>query len=280
MQKHARCPSTSVHESCAAVAVSLAPGTPQRFGLARTRRTNHAMVRCRAGSIAASLATGTSAMLAPHCFCVHDKCVALHASAHLRGRAGPSPLSGHKQPKRPPHEARGAAYGLSLSKETACALYSSTPQKGNAQRCPAGPATPQSPSSGGSFCRSATARGAHRGAARFASGEHRGATRVAGQHRARRAQPCGTFAARRAQGCVLWSRTLRSEECLAFARPRGGALGYRTSPLGMLASRERHVPRTHATVQHATHARVGGVSQVFAILKVKSKLNFSCNTKS
>ena len=31
MQKHARCPSTSVHESCAAVAVSLAPGTPQRF---------------------------------------------------------------------------------------------------------------------------------------------------------------------------------------------------------------------------------------------------------
>jgi hypothetical protein len=42
MQKHARCPSTSVHESCAAVAVSLAPGTPQRFGLARARKTNHA----------------------------------------------------------------------------------------------------------------------------------------------------------------------------------------------------------------------------------------------
>jgi len=52
----------------------------------------------------------------------------------------------------PPHEARGAASVLSPSKATACALYSSTPQGGNTQRCPAGPATPLSPSSGGSFC--------------------------------------------------------------------------------------------------------------------------------
>ena len=81
MQKHARCPSTSVHESCAAVAVSLAPGTPQRW------HTHSTMVRCCAGSIAASLASGTSAMPAPHCFCVH---VCVRGPARFRASARPS----------------------------------------------------------------------------------------------------------------------------------------------------------------------------------------------
>ena len=89
---------------------------------------------------------------------------------------------------------------LSPSKATACALYSSTPQEGNAQRCPAGPATPLSPSSGGSLCRSATARGEHRGAARFAgltpSWPHHGSVRP-GRERCRCPE-----AGRGVSGCV------------------------------------------------------------------------------
>jgi hypothetical protein len=90
--------------------------------------------------------------------------------------------------KRPPHETRGAAYMLSPSKATAGALYSSTPHSGNTQRCPAGPATAQSPSSGGSFCRSATARSEHRGAAHFKRGEHTDQQHVTPVYRAQPAE--------------------------------------------------------------------------------------------
>ena len=77
-----------------------------------------AMVRCYAGSIAVSF-TGTLRHQRPLLLRARArKCVALHASAHVRGRAGPSPLFRTSPLHR--QRARGAASAGAKASAYAC----------------------------------------------------------------------------------------------------------------------------------------------------------------
>ena len=86
-------------------------------------RTHSTMVRCCAGSIAASLASGTSAMPAPHCFCVHASAWPCTLPRICAAERGPHHCSSHHRCTGSESAGTGCSFGRCQgSCDTCCTI--------------------------------------------------------------------------------------------------------------------------------------------------------------